>query len=431
MKKILKQIADTPPLIYGSTLFVFFITVILSEMMKGDTAVITTFLFVFLSALYYQIFITLKRNKVFDEFEDFLISMDSSIRDVFTQYFNDNRGDDSLLQMGDIYYRLAFSESHLDKILNGFNKLGLSKYSIFIMLLERSLYFYSKVTEDIPDSYRANLQLGNIYYHLNHHRDARKYYTTAIETDSTDPEIFYYRGLCNKQLNDLRSAHDDFSVAISLNPKYKEAYYTRGLISYILHDYTSAIHDFNSFLIESPEDSEILYFKGVSESHSKKYDSAIESFSKALAINPGYGDALKDRALTYYHLKKYDEGLRDINTAITKDPANFHNFFVRGMIYFAQKKYLDAIAEYSKAVDIDPKVPETYFELAKVASEMNQKEEAIIQLDKALERNPYYIEALELRGNLKIESGDLNGGKKDLDKVSDYRVNYYYDIASN
>lgn len=431
MKEILKQFAETPPVIFGATLFIFFVTVFISEIFKADTLFITALLFAFLSAFYYKVYTRNKKNKVFDEFEEFLMEMDPSIKEVFTKYFSDNKGDDSLLQMGDIYSKIAFSESHLDKILNGFNRLGLSKYSIFIMLLERSLYFYSKVTESIPNSYRANLQLGNIYYHLNHHRDARKYYTTAIESDSSDPVVFYYRGLCNKHLNDLRSAIDDFSVAISINPRYKEAYYTRGLIHYILHDYNNAIHDFNSFLKESPDDPEILYFKGVSESQSKRFEAAIESFSKALSITPDYKDALKDRALTYYHLKKYDEALKDINHSISKENENFHDYFVRGMIYFAQKKYLMAIGEYTHAAEIDPKVPEIYLELAKVAADMEQKLEAIVQLDKALAINPYYLEALELRGNLKIESGDLNGGKEDLDKVSDYRVNYYYDIASN
>ena len=430
MRKFIRQFAETSPVIYGLTLFLFFSAVFVSEIFGWDTLLITAFLFAFLSALYYYVFIHLKKNIVYDEFEEYLMNIDPDVSEAFTKYFSDNKGYQSLMQMGDIYSKIAFSEEMLEKILNGFNRFGLSKYSIFIMLLERSLYFYSKVIEEIPDSYWANFQLGNIYYHLNHFRDAKKYFTIAIESKSTDSAPFYFRGLCNKHLNNLRSAQDDFTVAISLDPKYKEAYYTRGLIRYILHEYKNAIDDFEAFLTESPDDAEILYFKGVSESQIKKYDTAIKSFTKALKIMPDYKDALKDRALTYYHLKRYDDALNDIDLS-AKGEENFHVYFIRGMIYLAQKKYLAAIAEYSHAKEMDPKVPEVYLELAKVATEMGQKLEAINELDKALALNPYYIEALEMRGNLKIESGDLNGGKQDLDKVSDYRVNYYYDIASN
>lgn len=300
------------------------------------------------------------------------------------------------------------------------------------MLLERALFFYLKVIETNSKSYAANLQLANIYYHINHFREAKKYYTFAINADSTNSKVFYYRGLCNRQLNNLKSAYEDLSMAIFLDAdNSNEAYQMRGLISYVNNEYVKAIGDFKNYLKHSPNNAEILFFKGASESHLKKYNDALDSFSKALEINPNYVDALKDRALTYYHLKNYDLGLIDIDKSLKIDPNNFHNYFVKGMIYAAQDRIIDAIFEFARAVEIEPKVPETYYELAKLASKLNKTEEAIMQLDKALEKNPYYTQALELRGNLKIASGDLVGGKKDLDSVSEFRVNNFYDIPLN
>jgi tetratricopeptide (TPR) repeat protein len=430
MIKLLKQINSTPPAIFGGIVAVFLLVMYITKSLDITIIVCSIVLAMFLVLIYYQVSI-IKKQRILDDFAEFLISMDNSIDNVFNQYFKNSKEEKYVLQMGDAYYNTAFSEKHIVRILKEFNRFGLSKYSIFIMLLERALFFYLKVIETNPQSYVANLQVANIYYHINHFREAKKYYTIAVNIDSTNSKVFYYRGLCNRQLNDLKSAHEDLYMVLFLDNSNTEAYQMRGLINYVNREYIKAIEDFKSYLKKSPNDTEILFFKGASESHLKRYNDAITSFSKAIEINPNYVDALKDRALVYYHLRNYDLGLIDIDKSISIEPNNFHNYFVKGMIYSAQDKIIDAIFEFARAVEIDPKVPEPYYELAKLASKLNKNEEAISQLDKALEKNPYYIEALELRGNLKIAAGDFVGGKRDLDSVSKFRVNNFYDIALN
>lgn len=430
MMKFLRQINSTPPAIFTGIVVAFFLVICITQLLRVHTIFYATILAISLLWLYYQIYI-LKKHRILDDFAEFLISVDNSFGSAFGQYFKNSKEEKSILKMGDAYYNAAFSEKHIDKILNEFNRFGLSKYSIFIVLLERALFFYLKAVEINPKSYLANLQLANIYYHINHFREAKKYYTLAIGVNNNSSKVFYYRGLCNRQLNDLKSAYEDLSMAIFLDTNNMEAYKIRGLISYVNHEYMKAIGDFKNYLKQSSKDTEILFFRGASESHLKRYTDAVDSLSKAIEINPNYVDALKDRALAYYHLKNYELGMIDIDKSISIDPNNFHNCFVKGMIYSAQDKIIDAVFEFARAVEIDPKVPETYYELAKLSSKLNKNEEAILQLDKALEKNPYYIQALELRGNLKIASGDIVGGKKDLDSVSEFRVNNFYDIPLN
>lgn len=431
--KFLRRMSSAPFVIFNGLVVIFLVMIYITGIFETSIlfyAIVLAMVLILIASQIYQIYM-IKENKILDDFAEFLISMDNSISNVFKQYFKNSKEEKAILQMGDVYYKTAFSEKHINRILKEFNRFGLSKYSIFIMLLERALFFYLKVIENNPKSYLANLQIANIYYYINHFREAKKYYTSTISIDSNNSKVFYYRGLCNRQLNDLKSAHEDLSMAIFLDPGNTEAYQIRGLIDYVNHDYVKAIENFKNYLKQSPNDSEILFFKGASESYLKRYNEAIDSFSKAIEINPNYVDALKDRALVYYRLEKYDLGLMDVDKSISIDPNNFHNYFVKGMIYAAQDRVLDAIFEFARAVEIDPKVSETYYELAKLASKLNKTEEAISQLDKALEKNPYYIQALELRGNLKIASGDIEGGKKDLDSVSEFRVNNFYDITVN
>ena len=133
-----------------------------------------------------------------------------------------------------------------------------------------------------PNNPVALFNLGRAYYWLDDDESAMENFNKSIDLDSTNSEVFYYRGFSNNYLQNYKKAIQDFFMAIELNPSYADSYAGLG----------------DSYL------------------YLKDYNTAIEYFTQAIDFDSMYGYAYWGRADAYYYLEADRFALQDYVNAL-------------------------------------------------------------------------------------------------------------------
>ena len=153
---------------------------------------------------------------------------------------------------------------------------------------------------------------------------AIKDYTKAINlgvSPSTEPKVYFIRGLCNGELENFIDAIDDFTKAIELYPEneldYKaEAFSNRGFSKHLLNDYRGAINDYTQAIEIDPTNHFVYFRRGNSKGLLNDYQGAIEDHTKAIELNPQYSDAFIQRALAKDIVGDLDGAINDYKSIL-------------------------------------------------------------------------------------------------------------------
>jgi tetratricopeptide (TPR) repeat protein len=84
--------------------------------------------------------------------------------------------------------------------------------------------------------------------------------TKVIDKTPDCAEAYFYRGICDKEMNNRWKALYDYNKAIQFNNTFKDAYLYRGSLQMELEDYPKAIEDFNKVIELDPKSID-GYFK--------------------------------------------------------------------------------------------------------------------------------------------------------------------------
>ena len=137
-----------------------------------------------------------------------------------------------------------------------------------------ALLDYNKAIELDPNNANIYYQRGLLQkdrWVYGQKYDAIKDFTKAIEIDSNKAEYYFQRGLCYEEITSHNEeAIEDFSQAIKLDSKKFQIYSHRGNAYYKNGNYEQAIVDFEKYLEQNPEDIEVQYDKKFAEILARK-----------------------------------------------------------------------------------------------------------------------------------------------------------------
>jgi len=119
-------------------------------------------------------------------------------------------------------------------------------------------------------------------------------WTSLIESDPTNPELYFNRGELHAMRDERTNAVDDFSEAIRLKPNYLIAYEQRSQEYNFLAQYGKAEADAQTVIKLDPESSDGYKARAVVYNAMERYDKAIADYTKAAAIS--------DRSYDHYML---------------------------------------------------------------------------------------------------------------------------------
>jgi tetratricopeptide (TPR) repeat protein len=132
-------------------------------------------------------------------------------------------------------------------------------------------------------------------------------------------------------------------------------------------------------------------------------DAWLDSVTKAA---PDFFPAWIHRAQSALAKQKYDDALTHLQRVFGSDPANFDGRLLEGQIYVAKGDAKKAIELLGNLNSTYPGIPPTRYHLARAylkAADMNQ---AGALLDQAIASEPNYLEAILLRAEINLRTGN-------------------------
>lgn len=303
---------------------------------------------------------------------------------------NSNRGEyyiaygDALLMLEDYDKALTiYSQAIVDKnnkvVLENNKKAYYGKGVAYYKTFE-----YEKAIQQFELSLEINelsdwnmdtlLYKGNAEMQAGLYEDGKATFTSIIEMDSSNPELFYKRGNIYQALGDYKNSLEDYNKAITLDKQNYEYYFGK----YFLlkeqekdNEAVNVLEDVIDVKVDSSDDSFQLaraYF------YMEEYEKASDSFNQI--INDGFVDAHFYLGNIYENQGDYEKAVHHYEVFVSETSAN------NAAIAYNQLGFcLLKINEYEKAL--------TYFDLGLELKDTS--------LEKALRRNK--IIALEYLGN--------------------------------
>ena len=131
-------------------------------------------------------------------------------------------------------------------------------------------------------------------------------YDRAIELDSKDSKLYFWRGSMKEKLKQYEDAIDDFNKVVEIDSS-AYSYEVRGKVLFELKRYREAIDDFSRMIELIPDDPFGYCQRGEAKYELGQYQEAIDDFNTALQIEPDF--------YTYFFRGIAKEALGDIEGA--------------------------------------------------------------------------------------------------------------------
>lgn len=118
--------------------------------------------------------------------------------------------------------------------------------------------------------------------------------------------------------------------------------------------------------------------------------------------------------LEKHNKEDYSGAINDYTLAIKADKKLKTAYFNRGACELALKNLETAMEDFNKAIEIDPNYPDPHYGRATVFVTLERYKEALTPLDKVIELDSKFPNALNLRGQLRAQTGTKKGLVKTL-----------------
>lgn len=218
-----------------------------------------------------------------------------------------------------------------------------------------------KCAEYFYENGRCNFKLGQL-------NEAISDFEQAIALDENNEKkngkYYFQKGevLSHSQFKDYEGAIKCFSMALSHINKDSETryqiYYNRGICNKEIGNFKDSISDFQSAIGIFPDRAEAHNCLGLSYFKKKSYQLALDEFQRAIHASDNPANYYNNLALAHYYLGNTEEALKNYMEAIKKDPNDPCFYFNRGNSYLAKQMYVEAHEDYDRAIERNPKNPE-------------------------------------------------------------------------
>jgi len=121
--------------------------------------------------------------------------------------------------------------------------------------------------------------------------------------------------------------------------------------------------------------------------------------------------------ISKHNQQDYDGAIKDYDKAIKADKSNKVAYFNRGLCEFALKDYKSAMTDFSTTIELDPNFIDAYLTRAIVFASQEKYAEALPDLDKTIELDPTKPNALTLRGQIRVQTGNKDGACEDFNNA--------------
>jgi tetratricopeptide (TPR) repeat protein len=214
-----------------------------------------------------------------------------------------------------------------------------------------------------PASYVEALELGDRSFDQHQYDVAIKYYSAAIDFDSTQAHPYFKRGECHFQLEAYKDSLIDFKKAIELEPINPIILDRLANANFHLRNFDDAVAAMQKAIALNPPEVDrfkkslatMLSNRAFSYSQEKNYSDAIADLDKALEYDPSSINFHRLRASCYFNSGNYERALPDFDEAVRRNPQNSNYYMTRGYCLQALGRNDDADRDFKKAKELERK----------------------------------------------------------------------------
>jgi tetratricopeptide (TPR) repeat protein len=231
---------------------------------------------------------------------------------------------------------------------------------LMVNRVDDAIALLQKGIKRFPHNPEFSRRLSEVYAQTGRTNDALQQYNTILETDSTNFEIWYDKGMLLAQLKDTAGAIQALEKSFSLQPIN---YSGLALASFYTATKNPRALEICDFLLSSDtlaQQTDPIYMKGVYYSETNQYDKALEQFDECIKRDWKMIDAYIEKGIVLYDQKKYEEALKIFNLASTVSNTNADAYFWIARCYEAMGKKEESIRNYERAISLDRSFAEAW-----------------------------------------------------------------------
>ncbi len=234
------------------------------------------------------------------------------------------------------------------------------------------------------------------------------------------------------QLNKLDQAHEVLGQMISLEPQRLQSYLDLARVCYLQEHYDDMLATAQQAAQLVP-DNETPYFLQAQAYH-KLGDSihTTVALTQAISRKEDFTEAYLMRGQVLLEMKQYNEALEDVDFLLKHDSIDEEALRLAAEVQQGLGNEDEAVTYYKKVIDLNPFNEHSYEQIALIHARKKEYAQAIATLDEALEINEK-AQLYQLRGKLKMDSGDKEGALADMKKAlelnpeSENRISGHFD----
>jgi tetratricopeptide (TPR) repeat protein len=163
----------------------------------------------------------------------------------------------------------------------------------------------------------------------------------AVQIDSKDAILVYWRGTSRHALLDQAKAMEDLKMAVDLGLDSADLHYQLSLVHQALKEYSRAIEHAGASLARIDSLTEEGYMANLFEQRNLSLASGIVLLEC---------DVRFCRASAQFHLSEFKSSVDDCNRILTLDPKNYNAHVLRGESFCKDQRHTEARKDYDEAL---------------------------------------------------------------------------------
>lgn len=286
-------------------------------------------------------------------------------------------------------YNLALKDYENALILNPKNIDALFDTAYLYETTEKfdaALRIYNKVISEFDNSYYAYKNRSYVYYKLGEFEKALLDIEKAISINNQDPNLFFNRGLLNKEL-EPEKAFLDFDLCIQKDKNFIDAYIEKAFLFEDINEFENALKLYEKVLKLDYINEWIFCRLARTYRLLENYDKSEECIKKSLELKSDYSFAFYEFAILKLDQNLFEEAFLHFDECIEYSPEPFFANFNSGLCCL-EKCPQKSIEYFLASNQINPKDCKTVFHIAKTYENLKEISKAKLYFEKLVDLDP-------------------------------------------
>jgi tetratricopeptide (TPR) repeat protein len=213
-----------------------------------------------------------------------------------------------------------------------------------------------------------------------------------------------------------KDAQEAFEAIIAIDKYNVQGLYGLAYCQFADGEYEKSIELLEPLINVNQQNAALYTLRGRAYMALSNFDKAISDFEKSSSMDSEALDLLSLSQCLYY-AGNFTEAVVQAEKFSAKQAQNPLGYFAKGMAKSGLKEYEAAIAELTKVTELSAKNSVAYYYISRNNVLMEDYNKALKNVSKAIKLNQEYVEAIDLRAEIRYNVHDYPNAIFDCNRV--------------